>query len=106
MKSREIINGVFCPYEGTLIVNGRFYEELFEHLKDLSLIKEVFILADEDGESIKLFLEEKNVDWKVVPIENYSCSKLEILFSGYGPCAFFEKYKISAKSYNRISFQE
>jgi len=97
----EFIPGVFCAYEGTMVMEDEFYEELFEHLKDLSVNKKIHLFTEGNPKDLEDFLVSKNLQWEIIQMENFAGAQFEIVFSSGTYRTFREKYKIIVESYNR-----
>lgn len=98
----EIMPGVFCDVDGTLLFNTTINEEVLGKLKDFSKTKKITLWTGGDKEDAKKRLVAKGIKYPLVGKYTFKGCTVEIVIDDMSRESFEEMYKIYSREYIQV----
>lgn len=95
----EVLSGVFCDIEGTLIVGGKINPAILEKLNEYSKDRAVTLWTGGDAEDLRKRLALKDIHYPLVSKYDFYDCKVETVIDDLTPEKFLEEYGIIAEEY-------
>ncbi len=99
----EVLLGVFCDIEGTLVLGGELNSSIVEKLNEYSKDRAVTLWTGGNIDDIRKFLALKDIYYPVVSKYDFFDCKVETVIDDLAPEKFFEEYGIVAGEYIQVT---